>query len=276
MHSATGNEWYSQDKRAVAAVIERRDAIRATLRGGGVLFGTWVKWCRNPTIMQMLREAGLEFAFIDTQHTGLSWETLADMCQMARECGVVPIIRPYEHARGLSVRLRDIGAMGLIYPNIDRPDQVSSIWEWMNDENRDDEFLLFVQIESVQAASRIDQILDAGRIDVVWIGRHDLSNSLGLPSHESVRHPRVIEVADAVIAACRARRVATAAGAYSHEDAEDLMARGVQCLSWGSDHGVLLAALREASLRLHDSAAAVARVEQPASNSGALAAAKRQ
>lgn len=249
--TGTGNEWLPDNESSLVRVAAMRKAVRSTLRSGGVAFGTWVRWCRTPAIMQVLRSAGLEFAFIDTQHSGLSIETLGDMCHLARECGVVPLVRPYEHSRGVTVRLRDVGAMGLIVPGVESPQQVRSLWEWLDDEYHDSEFLMCIQIESPAAVARIDEILSGGKVDVVWIGRHDLSASLGLPAHESVRHPRVLEAVDTIASACRRNGVAIAAGAYSYEDAQDMMAKGAQWLSWGSDEGVLHAALRDASVQLH-------------------------
>jgi 4-hydroxy-2-oxoheptanedioate aldolase len=86
--------------------------------------------------------------------------------------------------------------------------------------------MLVIQLESAEAIENLDDILEGGPVDVVEIGRSDLSASLGVPGQR--RHPRVLEAVDKAIAACRRLNVTPGCGADSAEDAEDMIGRGMR------------------------------------------------
>tara|TARA_B100001029_G_C14788739_1_gene300660 strand:- start:269 stop:607 length:339 start_codon:yes stop_codon:yes gene_type:complete len=57
-----------------------------------------------------------------------------------------------------------------------------------------------IQVESIEAVEKIDEILDFDEIDGVMIGPYDISGSLGVPGQ--LDHPKVIEASKKVIEAC--------------------------------------------------------------------------
>jgi 2-keto-3-deoxy-L-rhamnonate aldolase RhmA len=64
----------------------------------------------------------------------------------------------------------------------------------------DENTMLVVQLETLEAHQNIDRILEGGGIDVVEIGRSDLSIALGVPGQRV--HPKVLEAVEKAIAAC--------------------------------------------------------------------------
>src|SRR5258708_4065250 len=95
---------------AYAATADRmaRNLLKAKLRAGERTFGTWIFGSRTPSIVRIAASAGFDFVMLDMEHSDLSWETLGDMCLVARCLGITPIIRPYSPDHHVVNRALDI------------------------------------------------------------------------------------------------------------------------------------------------------------------------
>jgi 4-hydroxy-2-oxoheptanedioate aldolase len=78
-----------------------------------------------------------------------------------------------------------------------------------------DELCLMIQIETKEAADRIDELCAVPGVDAIFIGPADLSASLGVPGQTS--HPRVKETSARVIRAAKAKGKQSAAAAPASE-----------------------------------------------------------
>jgi 2-keto-3-deoxy-L-rhamnonate aldolase RhmA len=242
------------------------NGVRTKLQAGGFAFGTWVQQMRTPSIMRWIASAGFDFAFIDAEHSDFSWETLGTMCDMARASGVVPIIRPSDTSGPLINRAQDVGAMGLMFHDVTSREQVEQLLRQMRYPPEgvrgstshgpamdyvvapggelkrfiNENMLLVIQIESVEGLENIDSILEGGGVDVVEVGRGDLSTALGVPLE--TRHPIVLEALDRIGAACVRHRVSLGVNCSSLEEAADMIGRGVTCVSFSNERRILLEA----------------------------------
>jgi 2-keto-3-deoxy-L-rhamnonate aldolase RhmA len=241
---------------------------KAKLASGRVAVGTVVVFIRNPGVMKMIAAGGYDFVFIDMEHSSFSFETVNDMCAMAREAGIVPLVRPYSHDPGLGNKIQDLGAMGLIYPHVETRSQVDSLRHFMfyppdgdrpsfrganldyRTGSRADLYkfvnanmLLVILIESREGVERIEEILTGGGIDVIHIGTSDLSNAYGVPGER--RHPLVLEAIDKIVAACIRHNVPVGSTCDSYDDAQELVRRGLRWLIYPDDVGLLMRTYRE-------------------------------
>jgi 2-keto-3-deoxy-L-rhamnonate aldolase RhmA len=249
--------------------ILANDALRK-LREGGFAYGTWVVQVRTPALMRWIASSGFDFVFLDTEHSDFSWETIGTMCDMARASGLVPIVRPHAFEPPLANRIQDVGAMGLMFHDVTSRAQVDAMLRAMRyppagtrgssalgpamdyaggpgaDVKRlvDENTMLVIQIESREGLANVDAILEGGGVDVVEIGRGDLSTALGVPLE--LRHPTVLEAIDEIASACRRHGVAVGVNCVSLEDAADMTARGVRCVSFSNERRLLLEAYRGA------------------------------
>jgi 4-hydroxy-2-oxoheptanedioate aldolase len=238
------------------------------LAAGQLAAGSWIQLTRTPSIVRVMAAAGLDFAFIDTEHSSLDWETVGDLCEMARASGITPIVRPYVLDARLANRLLDIGAMGLMFHDVTARSEVELVLDAMRHPPRghrgvtaggaptdyrtgdaatlhrlvEEASMLVIQIESRTGVDRLDEILAGGGVDVVEVGRNDLSASLGVPGE--IRSETVLATLDRIVAVCGRHSVAVGVNAVSFEDADDLIARGIRCLSMGSDRSLLATAYR--------------------------------
>ena len=222
---------------------DHMDAIEflECLRRGKRLYGTAVL-SSSPLWPLAVKKTGVDFVFIDTEHTPFDRTILAHMCVAYRGLGLAPLVRigspdPHEARRVL-----DGGASGILAPYIESPEQVralvgavklrplkgerlsavlqkqesleSELEDYLRDWNKDN--FLMVNIESVPAAERLDAILAEPGLDGVIIGPHDLSLSLGLP--ERYHDSRFDDVVQRIVTAARERGLGV--GIHFSQEAE--------------------------------------------------------
>jgi len=190
-------------------------------------------------------QAGLDFIWIDLEHTLVNPERVAETIQRARLAGVTPIVRIPELRPGHIRSLLDNGAQGIILPFVEDARAVDELVSWCRFHPRgkrgvgspllandyanvtlaehvgqaDAEILIAVQVESLAAVERIDEICAVDGLDVVILGLADLSISCGVPG--DVMHAVVVEAGERVLAAAARHGVAGGvAGFYSRTSAE--------------------------------------------------------
>ncbi len=245
-----------------------RNRAKETLAAGGYATGTWLQLVRSPSIVRLIAAAGFDMVFIDMEHSSFDWQTVGDMCEMARAEGITPVVRPYDRSGPVVNRVQDLGAMGLVFHDVTsraEVDALLAIVRYPPEGHRgvsagaaatdyrvgdgkalqaavNAHTLLGIQIESAAGVDGLDGILRGGGVDLVEIGRNDLSTSLGVPLQ--ARHPRVLEALDRVVSVATAHGVAVGVTAASPEDAKDLVDRGVRSLGYGIDKNVLGGAYR--------------------------------
>jgi 4-hydroxy-2-oxoheptanedioate aldolase len=204
--------------------------LSIALRSGKKVYGTAVL-SSSPWWPKMIAGTGLDFVFLDTEHVPLDRDTLSSMCQAYRALGLPPIVRIPSPDPFIATTALDAGACGVVAPYLERVDQIealrgatklrplkgerlqevlegresleSELLEYI--ENRNENNLLIVNIESKPALDRLDDLLSVPDIDAVLVGPHDLSCSLGVP--EDYDHPKFKEAAKTIIAKSRERNL---------------------------------------------------------------------
>jgi 2-keto-3-deoxy-L-rhamnonate aldolase RhmA len=180
--------------------------MRKALHAGRRVYGTLVisPSARWPGAVKALP---IDFVFIDTEHIPLDRETVAWMCQTYAAMGLAPIVRVPEPNPFLATAAMDGGAHGVIFPYVERPEQVRDLvgavryrplkgrrladlietgeapsahcLEYLNARNADG--VAIINVESLPAIERLEQLVDVDGLDAVLVGPHDLSVSLGNP-----------------------------------------------------------------------------------------------
>jgi 2-keto-3-deoxy-L-rhamnonate aldolase RhmA len=94
-----------------------------------------------------------------------------------------------------------------------------------------DEIVLMAMIEDVEAIENIEAIA-AVKLDILFVGTHDLAASYGLLGQ--ISHPRVLAAGDRVVAAARRWNVAVGFPARNAGDATSALQRGYRAIGYGS------------------------------------------
>jgi len=204
----------------------RENSVKRSLKEGKLQIGCGFGNFRSAEIPKILAAAGLQWAFIDTEHGNFDIETVNDVCRVAHLVNLCPIVRVADFQYSLVARALDCGAGGIIFPRTEDPAQLAKAISWtiyppagirgygLAPNNADYEPLTFtqmtdhynanlmrvVQIESVRAVEAIDEILSVPGFDTVMIGPADLSISLGVPGN--MDHPKMIGTIETIRDAC--------------------------------------------------------------------------
>jgi 2-keto-3-deoxy-L-rhamnonate aldolase RhmA len=211
------------------------------LKKGKRLYGTAV-FSPSPLWPSAVKRAGVDFVFIDTEHTPFDRTTIAQMCLAYKGHGLPPLVRIASPDLHEARKVLDGGASGILAPYIESPEQVrelvgavklrplkgerlrealqnrdsleSRLKDYLRDWNKEN--FLMINIESIPAVERLDQILSEPGLDGVIIGPHDLSISLGLP--EQYHDPRFEDVVGRIIS--RSREKGLGVGIHLSQEAE--------------------------------------------------------
>ena len=204
--------------------------VREALHKGDRVYGTCIV-SPSPWWPAVIKRIGLDFVFIDTEHTPIDRHQLSWMCRTYSAIRVAPIVRipspdPYEACKAL-----DAGAEGIIGPYIESAEQVKklvgatkfrplkgqklealmecneggdgNLIEYLSTFNENS--VLIANTESRPAMEALDEILSVEGLDGVLIGPHDLSISLGFP--EQYDHPDFDAAAREIFQKARAHGV---------------------------------------------------------------------
>lgn len=205
--------------------------MRRALGSGRRVYGTLIV-SPSPRWPDVVTGLGLDFVFLDTEHIALDRAQLSWMCQTYRALDLTPLVRVSSPDPYLACMALDGGAAGVVVPYVETVEQVHvmrgavrfrplkgerlaavlgnprALEDPLSNylEARNGDSILVINIESVPAVHRLDELVSVPGVDAVLIGPHDLSCSLGIP--EQYDNPRFEETVLAIIRRSRARGVA--------------------------------------------------------------------
>lgn len=229
----------------------------------------------SPLWAEAVKKTGLDFVFIDTEHMPIDRGQLAWMCQLYKAEDLAPLVRvPVPLSYWVNMAL-DAGAEGIIAPYVESIEQArelvgavkfrplkgvrlrevlerrSELEERLKDYlwERNEGKLTILNIESVPAIERLEQILSVPGIDALVIGPHDLSCSLGIP--EDYDHPLFQEAVRTIIR--KGRKTGVAVGIHYPPEIGKLIMwakEGMSLLIYSSDREVFSHKIAEDLRRL--------------------------
>ncbi|HRO46146.1 aldolase/citrate lyase family protein [Agriterribacter sp.] len=203
------------------------------LKNGQNVYGTCFT-STAPGWPLVFKKAGLDFAFIDTEHTALNRADMAKMCQIIQAYGITPIVRIPSPDPYLACQCIDGGAKGVIAPYLESVEQIrelagatklrplkgevlqkvlkgeqvlsAEMKAYLDNYNKGN--ICIANIESVPAMNKLDDLLSVPGLDGVFIGPHDLSISLGIP--EQYDHPEFEKAVKHIIHTTRSKGLSIA------------------------------------------------------------------
>lgn len=221
--------------------------------------GTFVKTA-SPHVIEVLGTCGLDFAVVDAEHAPFDRGMLDLMVMAGRAAGLPVLVRVPDDRHSTLLSALDVGAAGLLVPHVDSAAQASEIvrntrfgigergysgspryggyGSLGKDEvlRRGDQALILCQIESVAAVEACEVIAATPGIDGVFIGRGDLSLSMGEVSPSA---PSVLAATNRIIAAGVAAGKLVGMFVGSTREAATFAALGANWFVVGSDQSLL-------------------------------------
>ena len=202
--------------------------IKAMLARGEPAVGTW-HMIGHPVVAEILAQAGFDWIALDMEHGVMDWPQALGLMQAIDGHGCTPFCRlPINQPEHYKWAL-DSGAQGVIVPMIrtlDDARQAVAAAKYPPDGMRgvgvcrvhgygadfdtyvrtaNDETLVILQIEHIDAVNCIEEICELPGVDAVFIGPYDLSGTMGVMGQ--VHHPDVEAAVQHVLDVALARGV---------------------------------------------------------------------
>jgi len=253
--------------------ILKPNRVKQAILKGETVFGLYVT-VPSPMIVELAGQAGFDFVRIDICHSVADLATIESLIRAAQLADITPMLR-IGYDPGKIQILLEMGAMGLVVPDIDTAEAARAVVEavrfqpvgkrgmfsaarssgygaisgaeysrWTNEE-----ILLGIQIESIEAVNNLDEILSISGIDMVLSGRGDLANSLGLAGQKN--HPAVLAAEEKIFAAAKARGLSASVNLdpMAQDFAETVnmwKKKGAQVITLGHDTNIIRRSLEGA------------------------------
>jgi len=244
------------------------NTIRHKLKAGGSVLGTCITDHTSPEIVTIFKAAGLDFFFIDTEHSVPSYRDVQTLVRTGRGFDVIPLVRVTQAEYFLIARLLDVGAMGIVAPRISSVAEAQAVVHAMkftpqggrgyglrgiiNDyqfqgaraemESANNETLVVLQVETRECLEAIFDIAAVPGVDAFMIGPFDLSISMGIPGEFD--NPVFWSAVDRVVEASNGAGVAPGVHMLQPAQVKKARERGCRFLVCGSDSAVLLSGYR--------------------------------
>jgi 4-hydroxy-2-oxoheptanedioate aldolase len=247
--------------------VPRGNPVKEKLGNGGTVIGTWVQMA-SPSVANVIAHCGLDFVTVDMEHGPAGFETCEAMLYAIEAGGSEPMVRLGEGSPPTILRALEIGCRSVLVAHVRSGEEADGIVRAMlyhplgdrglapftrvHDyasedlqqrlDRANDAQLAGVMVEDKEGLSNLDAILAVERLDLVYLGIFDLSQSLGLAGQ--VDHPDVMAaVSDAV---ARIEAAEKTAGAVCRDVAhlEWLLGTGFRYISYLCDTALLASAFR--------------------------------
>ncbi|MDQ1370521.1 MAG: 4-hydroxy-2-oxoheptanedioate aldolase [Acidimicrobiaceae bacterium] len=221
--------------------------MKRDLAAGKVSLGATIT-IASPAITEMLSRVGLDWLWIDTEHTAITLADAVAMLQVTNGSNVSTVIRVPWNDKTLIKRALDIGPDAILVPLINTAEEAEAAVQAMKYppagergaglgraqaygmqmgpylQTANDEVMFIAQIEHVTAIEHIDEIVGVKGLDAAFVGALDLSGSMGKLGQTD--DPEVEEAVQKVLASCKAAGVPCGIVALAPEVANQRIEQG--------------------------------------------------
>lgn len=209
-----------------------KNSVREALKRGEPQVGTWLS-LSSPVAARFMARAGFPWLTVDMEHSNCDWETASAIFAHVAEAGCVPLIRVPSITHQNAKRALDLGAYGIVFPMCNTvelaelavasckypPTGTRSVGGSVHALNfgtnaaeyykrANDEVLVVVQAEHIDAVENIDQILSVPGVDAVFVGPNDLLASMGKTPQMETDDPQFVQALERILRSAKSHGVA--------------------------------------------------------------------
>src|SRR5437870_243465 len=210
----------------------RPNPVKRALKAGEASVGTWLS-LGSITASRFLARAGWAWLTVDIEHSLVDWETATHMFASIADAGCTPLARVPANRHDHIKRVLDNGAHGIVVPMVNSraeaeaavsaalypPVGTRSVGGSVHALNfgassqdyyarANDELLIVLQCEHIQAVENADAIFSVPGIDAIFVGPHDLAASMRSKDNRPPSAKATKEAMDHILATCKKHGVA--------------------------------------------------------------------
>lgn len=201
--------------------------LRARIRAGETLIGVFSDLA-SPLAAELCGQAGFDWTVLDLEHGAATEADLLALLYAVGTTGMAPIVRPQSAERLRIGRALDLGAAGVMLPQLQGLEEVRQAVGYLRyppagqrgvalrtrgadmgalghaDVARvvNERVVGIVQVEAPRTVEDAGAIASLDQVDVLFVGPADLSHGLGIPGRFD--DERYLDALRAVVAACEA------------------------------------------------------------------------
>jgi len=230
--------------------------VKQLLRQGKVALGT-ISSIPSPTVVELIAYMGFDFVLLDGEHGTFDELVCEDLVRAAESKGLSTVVRVPRNERGTTSRFLETGAQGVMVPSVNTAAEArlaveavrypplgrrglgpgraaeygltQNLGDYAREANEQN--LLVIQVEDIEAVRNLDAILSVAGFDVVMIGPSDLSKSMGLAGRYD--DPQVLAVIEEVVQKVLAAGISLGMLASDPPTAAKEIARGARLIVCG-------------------------------------------
>lgn len=227
---------------------------KAKLKAGDAVLGCLTR-STEPNLIEFLGYQGWDFVLLDAEHGYLQPEACENLVRALEPRHVTPLVRVTSNVPHIMLRFMDTGVQGVMVPQVNSAQEAEAALQAIKFaprgkrglagvraagfmqaqtmtqyvERTNAETLTILQLESKESVDDLPNILAVADIDVVFVGRVDLSQSLGYPGQPN--HPEVEAAVERILATTLATDVAVGMLVKDADEARLWQERGVRLLA---------------------------------------------
>jgi len=237
----------------------RSNLVKRQLREGKPVVGTWLSLGSIPAA-RFLARSGFDYLTVDIEHNQMGMETAATLFGAIADAKCVALARVPSGRHDHIKRVLDNGSQGVVVPMVNSraeaqeavsaclypPKGNRSVGGAVHALNFDtdaptyfakanDEILIVLQCEHIQAVRDFDQVFSVPGIDAVFVGPNDLAASMRSADGKPPAPDLFKETLASILAGCKRNKVAAGIHTFSVEEAKMRMAEGWQFIAINSE-----------------------------------------
>src|SRR5262245_22061326 len=244
--------------------------MQERLARGEVALCMATRLARPAEIAMIADSCGFDAFYIDMEHCAISLDAAAQICVAALPVGITPMVRIAGHQFEDAARLLDMGALGIICPNVStraqaeafvRACRFSPLGERsvggpgplqgyravpLGEVNKESNAatVLIAMLETPEGVANADAIAAIPGIDVLLIGSNDLCTAMGIPGE--LKNPKLRAAYQSAAKACKAHGKHLGVGGIRGdvEHVAELVKLGARFVIAGSDLQYLIKSAR--------------------------------
>ncbi|CAN5596722.1 aldolase/citrate lyase family protein [soil metagenome] len=233
--------------------------VKQLLKSGKPAVGTWLSLANIPAA-RFLARSGLDWLCVDVEHSLAGMETTSHILGAVADAGCVPLARVPANKHDHIKRILDNGGYGVVVPMVNTvaeakegvsaclypPRGTRSVggsvhalnWGASPTDyyaNADDEILVVLQCEHIDAVRNFDAVYGIGGVDAVFVGPNDLMASMRDSSGKPPSAEVFQQALNDILAGCKRLGVAAGLHTFSVDDAKMRIDQGWQFIAVGSE-----------------------------------------
>jgi 4-hydroxy-2-oxoheptanedioate aldolase len=242
----------------------RPNPVKRDLQAGKPSIGTWLS-LGSITASRFLARSGFAWLTVDIEHSLVDWETATHMFATIADAGCTALARVPANRHDHIKRVLDNGAHGIVVPMVNsRAEALEAVaaakyppvgnrsvggsvhaLNFGADANdyyahADNEILVVLQCEHIQAVEKADDIFSVPGIDAIFVGPNDLAASMRGPGGKPPSGEATQQAMKHILETCKKYRVAPGLHCMNSEEALHRISEGWQFLAIKSELRMML------------------------------------